>query len=69
MMDPDANLAQIRELRKFFMEPPDEMTPGLTNAFIDKAVELAALIEAQDEWMSKGGFLPADWAKGRPSPG
>jgi len=67
-MDPDANLAQIRELRKFLLTPEGQPSEGLNLAlmgeFIDKAVLFAALVEAQDEWLSAGGFLPQDWAKG-----
>lgn len=50
-MDPDAAL---QELRLMASDP---------NAFnFEQFVEL---FEGLDEWMSKGGFLPHDWAKGR----
>lgn len=26
---------------------------------------LVESVQALDEWLSKGGFLPADWSKGR----
>ncbi len=52
-MDPDANLAEQRRLlRKFRMR--GRLTAG-------EASRLAELADALDEWISKGGFLPAAW--------
>lgn len=54
-MDPDAALARMRELiareRESFVETD--------------ATELSELIDGLDQWLSKGGFLPAAWRKSR----
>jgi glycine/D-amino acid oxidase-like deaminating enzyme len=62
-MDPDANLARQRELVKqidaaFSTENYVEVA--------DAASQLVELISALDEWMSKGGYLPAAWADSYP---
>jgi len=62
-VDPDACLAEIRELAKSIMNS------NLIHQRIKEASDLAVRVEALDEWMSTGGFLPEDWAKGRPSLG
>ncbi|AOT24733.1 hypothetical protein PBI_STASIA_77 [Mycobacterium phage Stasia] len=53
-MAPDATLEELRLLMS------DYRRHGLAmgTEAIDRMVEL---MEALDEWMSKGGFLPADW--------
>lgn len=54
-MDPDANLAEQRRLAKELSEAAsDEWTRG-------RAGRLAELVQALDEWICKGGFLPKDW--------
>ena len=51
-MDPDATLKEIRELLEIWK----------VEAFHAEEVErLAELVEALDEWLSKGGFLPKAW--------
>lgn len=61
-MDPDKLLAELRELA---------MTVTLIEGHEDKdvplrsAIELAEKFEALDEWIDKGGFLPAAWQQGR----
>lgn len=54
-MDPNALLAEIRDLTKRSLELP---TPSNIE---DLHVELAEKVEALDEWLSKGGFLPDAW--------
>jgi len=65
-MDPDANLAELRrEITEYiriadvadrqFDEGPDA----------DRIVEL---VQALDEWISKGGFLPVAWRVPAPKP-
>lgn len=54
-MDPDANLAEIRRI----VQDVD------LDVFPDRAERLAELISALDQWISKGGFLPAAWRKER----
>lgn len=50
-MDPDACLARIREAAEAdrMQGPPYD--------------SLAELVQAMDEWLSKGGFLPQAWAE------
>jgi hypothetical protein len=52
-MDPDTTLKGIRA----YIRAANEN--GLT---LDEKFELIELIEALDEWLSKGGFLPSAWA-------
>jgi hypothetical protein len=55
-MDPNATLARIRAL---VAQARDR---GPLDG--DDAEELAALVEALDEWLTRGGFLPVDWQSG-----
>lgn len=57
-MDPNANLAAQRRLVKKIYAAVDRRTP------IDPedAEMLAVLVEALDEWLSRGDFLPKRWA-------
>ena len=60
-MDPTAVLMQIRRLtglwEKDLLGPLDEdIEPS------DYADQLSELIVMLDEWITKGGFLPAGWA-------
>lgn len=57
-MDPNANLATLRRLVDRIIAAPDL-------AGQDDAIELATLTEALDNWLSRGGFLPSEWQKGR----
>lgn len=56
-MDPDATLATMRDLRQAIMTS----TGGDEDALRSDAFELAELVEALDEWLTKGGFLPTEW--------
>lgn len=47
-MDPDATLRELRNI----VNCPDDFT-------VEYAAELFA---ALDDWLSSGGFKPADWA-------
>ena len=55
-MDPNETLRLIRLTIKQ-MEVDEH--PGIYKAH---AQELAGYITYLDEWLSKGGFLPSDWA-------
>lgn len=59
-MDPNANLAEQRLLcaRLNVGDSTDEQ------ACLD-ASRLADLVEALDEWIMGGGFLPSAWIKGQ----
>lgn len=52
-MDPNANLAEIRKI----LAKSDEETSIL------EYERLAELMEALDNWLSQGGFLPEAWKK------
>lgn len=55
-MDPNAALVKLRGSIHAFRENDDEF-----NRHWDHAETLVEAIEALDEWLSKGGYLPADW--------
>ena len=62
-MDPDAALKMIRAISKRILHTTDN-EGGLANQSIrDDAVTLSELVQGLDEWITKGGFLPADWRK------
>lgn len=56
-MDPDATLDDIHDLLNDILnrDQADEHT----------AIELAEKVNALDQWLAKGGFLPAGWAAHR----
>lgn len=55
-MDPNANLEELRKLIEAY---------ALGNGEIDAAdvVRAFELMDALDEWLSKGGFLPKAWER------
>lgn len=58
-MDPIANLAEQRNLAEYIMELADLDPDGETQSRIAEAGErLAELVQALDEWMTKGGLSP-----------
>lgn len=68
-MDPNEALKTIRKitpsLREWGEAEEWAVDPtSLTNHDAD-LLELADAFEALDQWLAKGGFLPADWAAGR----
>lgn len=44
---------------------PNETLKNLRKYASDTGGEFGEQFEALDEWLSKGGFLPADWQTGR----
>jgi hypothetical protein len=58
-MDPNATLAGLREL-------VERVQNGTGRVDAD---EFAEKFEALDGWITKGGFLPADWSRGAPTDG
>lgn len=54
-MDPTANLAMQRALAGQILKTTARVE------FEQQAVELAEHVQALDEWISKGGFLPTQW--------
>ena len=53
-MDPNVTLAQIRELVS---------ENEYRDLYADETDRLVELVQSLDQWISKGGFLPADWNK------
>ncbi len=68
-MDPDANLKEQLEIAQEIQKVWDDcnadgtLTAGQRDYLADKAGRLSELVEALDEWIRKGGFLPARWEK------
>lgn len=56
-MDPNATLASLREM---IAEINDGKPAGSATA-----VRFAELVEALNEWLERGGFLPTDWQASR----
>jgi hypothetical protein len=52
-MDPDEALRNMRDALKRVQESSSDA---------EAAAELADAAEALDGWLSRGGFLPQDWA-------
>lgn len=53
-MDPNAALERIRDL----------VGAVERHGRADDGRELAEVVRGLDEWITKGGFLPAEWAPG-----
>jgi hypothetical protein len=58
-MDPDAALAELREFVAEVKEQRDYSVGELENLLS----YFAEHFEALDNWLTNGGFLPADWKK------
>lgn len=43
--------------------PEDEMSREELEWLAGEALELAGYVEALDEWIKKGGYLPLPWVK------
>ncbi len=55
-MDPDANLREMRRLVRKMVDDEYEVDS-------DDAMRLVELVQALDEWLSTGGFLPQSWRR------
>jgi hypothetical protein len=68
-MDPNANLARQRELSQEILTIVDqcsddgEFTEDQELELVHLAANLAEHVQALDEWITRGGFLPEGWAK------
>jgi hypothetical protein len=60
-MDPDQTLRELRALVARILCDAD-VAEGSVN--LDDAVTLAERFQNLDQWISRGGFLPDQWAKG-----
>lgn len=58
-MDPDANLAELLKLAAKLQD--FEMPPYSGGTDEHDVHRLCELVTALDEWITKGGFLPARW--------
>ena len=73
MMDPEKALQALREAVRDmkYREDAASNDPGhramraRTFDHMDPILEFIKHFEALDEWLQKGGFLPADWNKNR----
>lgn len=63
-MDPDAALAQLRTAAGDWAAAELRGQEAVAAEAARAAIQVAA---ALDEWLSAGGFLPADWQTGRDS--
>jgi hypothetical protein len=63
-MDPDEALAKARDALKILRDREDR-GGGNLEAAVRASSDLEDAFEALDGWLSRGGFLPEDWAKGR----
>ena len=60
-MDPNANLDEMRKLAAAILYDQGCGDPyESSNA---QAERLAELVQALDEWIANGGFLPNDWKR------
>lgn len=57
-MDPNANLAEIRELTSRLLKQDQ-----FSHENEEDGIALAEFVEALDQWLSAGGFLPKDWQR------
>lgn len=59
-MDPDENLRQQLQLAGAIIHLADEDYDAT-----DDAVHLAELVQAMNDWIQRGGFLPEQWEPAR----
>lgn len=70
-MDPNEALRALLERAEEAQDIADNaaddgtLTMEMKDRLTDIAIESAQFIQALDEWLSRGGFLPAKWQKGR----
>lgn len=68
-MDPDQVLAELREFIHS-LQPVRDGDPTINTGDVgDELIEIMEKFEALDEWLTKGGFPPADWRHGVPARG
>lgn len=62
-MDPNANLLRQRAIVREVRHHQDHPTDAGEGVLASLAMELAEHVEALDEWITKGGALPAAWRR------
>jgi hypothetical protein len=65
MMDPNANIKEIREIVGELRKAGDNAVDGISVILGADTDRLVELWDSLDQWLSKGGFLPDAWKKGR----
>jgi hypothetical protein len=71
-MDPDANLREQQQLAAALLEQLDHipdawaMTTSEAADVATMANRLAELVQALDDWIRSGGYLPNRWTGNRP---
>lgn len=64
-MDADETLSNIRALLAKVQDAANSMCQPSHTQFVDDASTLAECIDGLDQWLQKGGALPAAWLKNR----
>lgn len=64
-MDPNATLRQIRRIVDRMADADATPKDPETAAYVNDADALVTLVASLDDWIAKGGFLPAEWSEGR----
>ena len=59
-MDPNENLKEQLEIVEWLQEQ-DYTEDGTMDRYLAKSLRLAALVEALNDWIVKGGFIPEKW--------
>jgi hypothetical protein len=63
IMDPNAALAEAREIAARLLGDWEELDSLSDGARHRDAHDLAERVQALDQWLSRSGFLPQDWAR------
>lgn len=59
-MDPDAVLDEIRDISTNWLAGASNAEPAAIEVQLG---DLAEKVQALDQWLSKGGFLPTAWRR------
>jgi hypothetical protein len=62
-MDPNTTLKEMLELAARVIRMIDHNDATLMNDFEMNASSLAERVQALDQWMTNGGFLPEKWSQ------
>jgi len=64
-MDPNTNLEEQRRIAARLLADRQRSTHSREVDAVQDAIRLAELVQALDEWITRGGFLPSEWSKPR----
>jgi hypothetical protein len=59
-VDPDETLKEMREIAMRMEEAPESFTPKSLFSAFERLAELSSSLDA---WLSRGGYLPKEWAR------